>query len=196
MSPISSTLANGSAYGYRTFAAAAAGAYESIASASGTGSSATITFSSIPATYAALQIRFLGRTTSGSTSQQNLKLQFNGVTAASYARHNLQGDGSAVSAAGSSSDTEIFAGQVINDGEAANVMSVSIIDIHNYASTTQNKTVRTFDGTDKNTSGGLVFIRSGLFMDTTAITSLSLITANGNAFTTTTRVALYGIKGA
>ena len=176
-------------------APAAAGAYESIASATGTGASATITFSSIPATYVALQVRFLGRTTSASTSQQNLFLRFNGVSAASYARHYLQGDGSAVAASGSSADTEILAGQVINDGEAANVMSVSIIDIHNYASTTQNKTVRTMDGTDKNGSG-LIWLRSGLFVDTTAISSLSLITSNGNAFTTATQVALYGIKGA
>ncbi len=169
--------------------------YESIASASGTGSSATITFSSIPSTYVALQVRFLGRTTSASTSQQNLFLRFNGVSSASYARHYLQGDGSAVSASGSSGDTEILAGQVINDGEAANRMSVSIIDIHNYASTTQNKTVRTFDGTEKNGSG-LIWLRSGLFVNTSAITSLSLITSNGNAFTTSTQVALYGIKGA
>lgn len=170
--------------------------YESIASATGDGSSGTITFSSIPSTYASLQIRFLGRTTSGSGSQQNLFLRFNGVSSASYARHYLQGDGSAVSASGSSGDTEILAGQVINDGESANIYSVSIINIHNYASTTQNKTVRTFDGTNKNTSGGLVWLRSGLFVNTAAITSLSLITSNGNAFTTSTQVALYGIKGA
>jgi hypothetical protein len=36
-----------------------AGAYESIASATGTGSSATITFSSIPSTYQHLQILYL-----------------------------------------------------------------------------------------------------------------------------------------
>ena len=176
--------------------APAGGAFESIASATGTGSSGTITFSSIPSTYTSLQIRFVGRTTSASTSQQNLFLRFNGISSASYARHYLQGDRSAASASGSSGDTEILAGQVINDGEAANIMSVSIIDIHNYASTTQNKTVRTFDGTEKNISGGLVWLRSGLFVDTTAITSLSLITSNGNAFTTSTQVALYGIKGA
>lgn len=214
-SPITvSGLTGGTAYTFKVYGTNASGvwsgvqsaasssvtptttAFESIASATGTGSSGTITFSSIPSTYVALQIRFIGRTTSASTSQQNLFLRFNGVSSASYTRHNLQGDGSAVSAAGAASQTEITAGQVINDGEAANVMSVSIINIHNYASTTQNKTVRTFDGTDKNTSGGLVWLRSGLFIDTTAISSLSLITASGNAFTTSTQVALYGIKGA
>ena len=45
---------------------APSGAYDSIATASGTGSSATISFTSIPSTYTHLQIRGIWNTTTGS----------------------------------------------------------------------------------------------------------------------------------
>ena len=70
-----------------------------------------------------------------------------------------------------------------------------IIDIHNYASTTQYKTIRIFAGCDDN--GGSyneLSLSSGLFMDTTAISSITL--AYGGAYQSGTIISLYGIKGA
>jgi hypothetical protein len=190
MSPISSTLANGSAYGYRTLAAAAAGAYESIASASGTGSSGTITFSSIPSTYASLQIRLLGNTTTA--AGYNFGLRINGsTTIADYYAHNLEANGSSVSCAVfTGSNSYIKCGEVSGN---ANNFTAAIFDLDNYASTTQKKTIRTFSGFDNN-SNGFIQIYSGLYQQNTAITSISVFTTDN--WTTTTRVALYGIKGA
>jgi len=73
MSPILQSLANGSARGYGAFgAAAAAASYESIASVTPSGSSSSVTFSSIPSTYTSLQLRVNARgTANGGTDPFN-----------------------------------------------------------------------------------------------------------------------------
>ena len=73
--------------------------FESIASASGTGSSGTITFSSIPSTYKSLQIRIFAQSNAG-TAARSLYIQTNNDTGSNYVRHDLTGDGSAVEASG------------------------------------------------------------------------------------------------
>jgi hypothetical protein len=195
MSPIISTLANGSAYGYRTLAAAGGGpSYESIASATGTGSNTTITFSSIPSTFTALQVRF---TITGTASGTDPYLYFNGDYGSpyNYTWHRLIGNGSTVTASGSVGDSGV---RLIYGADTNATYPISgIIDVQQYASTTQNKTVRTFAGQDANgTFASPVGLTSGLWNNTNAITSLSLILAGGPAFATGTTIALYGIKGA
>jgi hypothetical protein len=159
--------------------------YESIASATGTGSSATITFSSIPGTYKHLQIRTLAIS---AASDASVTMTCNGVTSASYAQHQLFGNGSSVFVGGSASQTGIA--QLIRS--TATYPSVGIIDIIDYASTTKNKTIRSFMGEDANGSGR-TGVFSGLFIDTTAITSLTFVASQN--FATSTVFALYGIKG-
>jgi hypothetical protein len=170
------------------------GAFESIASASGTGSSDTITFSSIPSTYKHLQIRAMGRSTG---TDANPAINFNGDSGSNYAYHYLFGTGASVIASGSASVTRI--GDVLwatNSSNAANTMGLTLIDIHNYSSTTQNKTVRIFSGRDLNGSGGNAVLMSGLWMNTNAITSVSIkLTELTNFWTTSSVFSLYGIKG-
>lgn len=167
-------------------------AYESIASATGTGSSGTITFSSIPSTYTSLQIRGIMRTDNSTTAN----IIFNGDTGSNYASHQLYADGTAAGGGGVGSSTSITQGGILGYGTAAaaNTLGVFILDIHDYASTTRNKTTRIFTGRDENTAG---FLRlgSGLWMSTAAVTSVGITLASGN-FTTQTSFALYGIKGA
>jgi hypothetical protein len=189
MSPISSTLANASAYGYRTFAAAAAGAFESIATVTGNGSATTLTFSSIPSTYTSLQIR--GIANDGVGNGFLAALRFNADSGTNYVFHRLLGNGSTVSASGSSTQTSI---QIGNSGNVADTYTTYISDIHNYANTTQNKTVRTFSGRDFNGSG-TVFLYSGLWLSTAAITSISIDNVGPVAWTSGTTFSLYGIKG-
>lgn len=190
MSPISSTLANASAYGYRTLAAAAAGAYESIASVTGTGSSGTITFSSIPSTYTSLQIRYQSQSVAAGNA---FNLYFNNDTATNYTLHRLYGNGATVTAGGSVSQSGI-ATDSQSSGPSATSPVVGIIDIHNYAVTTQNKTVRCIAGVDKNGSGDINLV-SGLWLNTAAVNRIDFI-LGASSFTTTTTFALYGIKGA
>jgi hypothetical protein len=163
--------------------------YESIASATGTGSSGTITFSSIPSTYVSLQIRFNAAANSGDLFQ----VQFNSDTGANYVRHRLASTLTNVTASGTtgSSVIPVFGPRV---GVITGYMATGIVDIHNYASTSQYKTVRSFSGVD-GIGSGEVDLMSGLWLSTSVINSISFSTNGGN-FTTTSTVSLYGIKGA
>ena len=165
------------------------GSYESIASAAGTGSSGTITFSSIPATYASLQIRFSYKASVGGES---VLMQFNSDTGSNYTRHRLVGNGSAASASAFVPATSLYVGDA-NSASDTTYCDVCIIDIHDYASTTKNKTERHFQGLDKNGSGSLS-LASGLWINTSAITTISIFLTSGN-FTTDSQFALYGVKG-
>lgn len=161
--------------------------FESIASASGTGSSGTITFSSIPGTYQHLQIR--ASVDSSATSNATLFLQINSDTGANYARHYFYGDGTSVTASGSTADTSMFCFVLFN---STDYPGAGIIDIHDYASTTKNKTIRSFGGNDINGSGR-VYLASALWVNTNAITSITCFLGTGN-FPTSSTIALYGIK--
>jgi len=171
--------------------------YESIATASGTGSSGIITFSVIPSTFKHLQIRGINRSTTAGVSFSQLNFTCNGDTGNNYAQHYLKGDGSAVSASGYA--TGGYGGILLYNcmaraGMASGIMGTFVIDILDYGSTSKYKTVRVLCGGDTN-GAGEIGINSGLWLSTSAISSLSVIATAGN-FTTDTSIALYGIKEA
>lgn len=175
------------------------GAFVPIATATGTGSSGTITFSSIPSTYQHLQIRIISKATrTASFGSNDGYLRFNGDTGSNYTYHRLSGDGSAVSAAGAASQTSMRIARIDQSSYTGltNTMAVGIIDIHDYANTSKNKTVRYFTGNDTNNVGdGQANLGSGLWMSTNAVSSIEIF-LSGTNYTTSTRFALYGIRGA
>jgi len=176
-----------------------ASSYESIATATGTGSSATITFSSIPSTYVSLQLRIMGKGTyTGSTGANDVFVTFNGDTGANYTQHRLYGDGSAAGAAGTTGATVTRIQRAINSSAAGlnNMMGVAIADIHDYASTTKYKTMRNFSGVDTNGVASTdINLSSGLWLSTSAINSITLSATGSTAWATSTVISLYGIKG-
>lgn len=85
----------------------ASGAYASIATNTvGGAGAASITFSSIPATYTHLQIRLTALT----TVADNILVRYNSDTGANYAFHWLYGNGSSASAYASASATNMGLG--------------------------------------------------------------------------------------
>jgi hypothetical protein len=183
-----------------TGVAVSASSYESIATATGTGSSATITFSSIPGTYSHLQIRGITKTTQTGSLALQLRIQLNGDTGTNYANHQLRGDGSSAAASGQITrsyinSTDTNASSATSPTNMANIFGVTIIDLIDYASTTKNKTVRHFSGLDANYASADLEINlgSGLWLNTAAVTSITLSSTDN--FTSTTTFALYGIKG-
>lgn len=190
MSPITSTLANSSAYGYRSLSGAAAGpAFESIATVTGNGSATTLSFSSIPSTYKHLQIRAIFWDSSGGVNT----MRFNGDSGSNYSRHELLADGASVSLSGSASNNAIRVGYA----PALAPGCIAIIDIHDYANTSKYKTVKAFSGWTYQPidTPGQVRLNSGNWMNTTAISSITFETGSGIGYTTSTTFALYGIKG-
>jgi hypothetical protein len=168
-----------------------AGDYESIATTTvGSGGSATITFSSIPATYKHLQLRYTARDTFAAIWDV-IYLTFNGASSG-YSWHELLGNGSTAIAGGGASQSFIRMGRVTYASSTANVFAGGVLDILDYANTSKNKTTRLLAGADLN-GDGFVLLDSGLYQSTSAITSMT-ITAAGTAFAQNSQFALYGIR--
>lgn len=174
-------------------AAATLNSYESIMTANGTGSSGTITFSSIPATYKHLQIRYIGRNSATGATLATLRMRVNGY-ASNYPLHKLSGDGASASAYGTTAEVYIQDNMLMPTNSAgASIYGAGIIDILDYSDTNKYKTVRALSGVDLNGSGQIC-LGSGLYQQTTAISSITL-EANGVNWLTNSSFALYGIKG-
>jgi hypothetical protein len=174
----------------------ASGSFESIATATGTGSSGVIQFNSIPSTYKHLQIRLISRSTdTSSTARKSMALTFNSDTGNNYADHRIQGQNTTVSTDAATSFSRIrVQSSSFSETTAGNIMGVGLIDVHDYASTTKNKTVRFVSACETNTSVGAIDLSSGLWMNTNAITTITL-SLNDPNFTTTSVFSLYGIRG-
>jgi hypothetical protein len=175
---------------------APSGAYDSIATGVGTGSSGTIVLSSIPSTYTHLQIRYLVKTSRAAVNDY-IRIEINGdTTSSNYRSHSLYGNGTTAYA--ETAANSLALGDVPGNTNA-DMYGVGVIDILDYANTSKYKTVRTLQGYDQNsasTGASWSGITSGLWMSTSAINSISIIVGTGPNFTNQTRFALYGIKGA
>lgn len=170
--------------------------FESIATVSvaAGNTSSTLSFTSIPGTYTHLQIRGIGRTNrSTPADMDSLALQFNSDTSSNYADHRLAGNGSSAGATNDTSATTMSFFRLANTYVASTYMGAQVIDVLDYANTNKYKTVRALGGVDNNGSGQ-VALNSGLWRNTSAITSITLKPDVGSAFTEYTKFALYGIK--
>lgn len=165
--------------------------YELIERVNGTGSSGTISFTSIPSTYKHLQLRYMA-SASGTGGIENPWLRFNNDSTTLYSAHRLYGDGANASADAFTTVAQIRAG-FINDSSNSDILGVAIIDILEYANTNINKTVRLLSGVDRN-GNGYVNLGSGNWRSTTAINRIDLIVSGLN-WTADSSFALYGIKG-
>jgi len=164
--------------------------FELISTAFGTGSSGVIEFTSIPQDYKHLQIRYTAKNTS---TGANINLTMNGVTSGVYMRHTLRGTGAAVeSTAGATSASSIIILNAVSESTTANAFAAGVMDILDYTSTTKNKTIRALHGVVDAVTR--VTLSSGLYAQTTAVSSLTL-TAASNNFTSSSRFSLYGIRG-
>lgn len=160
-----------------------------------TSNTATITFSSIPQTYKHLQLRILARSTRVA-ADANIRMQFNSDTGTNYTFHELGGDGATASASASITQTVADIGRAPGTSITnTNIFGVVITDIIDYSSTSKNKTVRSFYGYDTNTTTGLIGLRSNLWINTGAVTSINLFPASSANFLAGTTIALYGMVG-
>ena len=175
----------------------ASGAFESIATATSNGTETSITLSSIPNTYSSLQVRIIGRNNIAATDASFAQMRVNGDTGNNYAQHELWGDGASVTAGGSASISSMQYATIVRNNATSNIFGVSIIDIHDYSSTTKAKTFRVLAGSEinSNTSFKGPAFTSGFLNVTSAISTIYINSAFNN-FTSETTFALYGIKGA
>lgn len=171
--------------------------YESIATYT-VGSTAVdyIDFTSIPSTYKHLQLRWLLRSSRSAATADGVSLVFNSDTS-SYPRHYILGDGSSAAAYGEDStagNTGMVFRAATGAGAGASMFAAGIIDILDYANTSKYKTARNLAGYDLNGSGQII-LNSGVWMSTSAISSIRVQSSALGDFVQYSQVALYGIKG-
>ena len=151
---------------------------------------ASVTFSAIPATYKHLQIRVVGRYTAA-TSISNLTLRFNGDTGSNYGYQSMRGQGSTITSdAPGSYQTSLLTGDMPGASASASGYGSSFIDVIDYANTNKIKTTKTFGG---NAAYQDVFMFNGTWNNTAAISSILVSDAVTSAsFASGTRISLYG----
>ena len=177
--------------------AVAAGDFQSIATAYGTGSSTSITFSSIPQTFTHLQIRWVIRSLNASFDTVYAYNFNNDTNSTGAAGHILSGNGSSISSTSYTGSFSTILGYAPATPQLTYSSAVGITDILDYTNTNKLKTIRSVSGWDGNGGGaGDTYFLSALPVTrpgTGAVTSLTIL-CNGN-ISTTSSVALYGIKG-
>ena len=163
----------------------------------GAGGAASIDFTSIPSTYTDLVLKVSGRS-SASYTRRVLQLTMNGSSSSSdYSDRYLYGSGSA---AGSGADNVgsqpyILVWDLNAATSTANTFGNIDIYIPNYASTTTYKSVSADGASEDNATTIYMGLTAGLYLQNTAITSLSLKTDSGN-FVQYSTAYLYGVKNA
>lgn len=171
--------------------------YESISTVTvGSGGVANVEFTSIPSTYTHLQIRSSVQTNRGTFGTDYINVIINNDTGSNYARHHLGSDGSTI-ATGATANATFFSGGVAGTPQGS-TFAPGILDLLDYANTNKYKTMKSLNGNDINGSiggyAGELYLQSGLWMSTNAVTSLKFTPAVGSLFTQYTKFALYGIK--
>jgi len=156
---------------------------------------ATVTFSSIPATYTDLVLRYSVRTDFASTSNNSYHT-FNSDTTAIYSDNFLFGTGTTVTAStntgapSSVNDTSINAATSV----ASTFTSVELY-LPNYLSTTSKPYSIFFAREDNSATVNKVQVTAALYRNTSAISSITITTVNGN-YVVGSSFYLYGISNA
>lgn len=159
--------------------------YELISSGNGNGSSATITLSSIPATYTDLVLIIKAKNASGGAMGN--RIRFNGdTTDANYS-------GVRVTAGGATLDDERDPAGIYALNSISAEFNVAIVNIMNYASTAIRKSTVSLAGYAQS-GGDHVRLSVGTWRDTSAITSVTLFNDSPTAWSTDSTITLYGIK--
>ena len=161
--------------------------YEPIATTT-LGSAASITFSSIPATYTDLRIVLVSKSVNNGA---NVQFRFNADTGTNYSYTYLRGDGASASSYTQLSRTFGY----FSDQSSDTQPNMGTLDIFSYAGSTFKTALATYS--DDRNGSGYVFSTVSLWRSTSAITSVSLSPSNfTNNFQSGTTATLYGIKNA
>ena len=152
----------------------------------GSGGAASITFSSIPATYTDLVLKLSTRTTDTGATDSN-KLTVNSASA--YSLRFLYGNGST---AASTTDTAL-SDYTNNDAQTSNTFGNSEWYIPNYLSS-GNKSVSIDAVTENNATTAITQLAAGVITTSSAITSITVVSYDGFNFKQYSTARLYGIK--
>jgi hypothetical protein len=163
--------------------------YKLISSVTLSTTTASLSFTSIPATYTDLVVVWSGRTNKSDISD-NADISFNGSTASFSGRY-LEGSGSAV---GGSGNYARFVGVDVAANATASTFSNNMVYITNYA----GSGIKAFSADsvqENNATSAQITLNAGVWSNSAAITSIA-ITPSVGSFVQHSTAYLYGISNA
>jgi hypothetical protein len=155
------------------------------------GGVASVTFSSIPATYTDLIVKASARTARTGSNLDILFLTLNTLTTNQTSLY-LYGDGFGVV---SGTDTRIWGLAASTDNETALVFGNSEMMITNYAGS-NNKAMSSDFSNENNATGAYLGFNAGLWSASAAINSIQISSATSNTIKEHSTFTLYGISNA
>lgn len=157
---------------------------------------ATVTFSSIPAYFTSLKLFVMAKSSgSAAGAETNLRVQFNGDTAANYGGRYISIENSTtVTGVANNSQTSADAGFITNAGAGGTTTGGAVeLTIPFYSNTNWNKQ---FTFNSQSGAAAIAWMTGsggGAWTSTAAINSITLLLADGSNFTSNSVFALYGI---
>jgi hypothetical protein len=162
-----------------------------------TGTAASVTFSSIPATFTDLVVRVSARGTA-TANTVGFIYQMNSDTGANYSYTNVQATGSTASSSNNVTEgysNGIFAGYITGASATADTFGSAEVYIPSYT-VSQKKAAGSFIVTERNaTTGQYITANAGLWNNTAAITQIDLLLLSGS-FVSGSSFYLDGISNA
>jgi hypothetical protein len=170
-----------------------ANTYTLIASNTLSTSAATVTFSSIPATFTDLALRLSTRTTPANLNSL-ISVRLNSDTTTNYSVRILNGNGETVSSSGSTSATTIGSGGITSAASStADTFGSGEIYFPNYTNSTI-KAWGSFSASESNSATGVnIRATANLYQGTSPITTIRFSLTTGS-FVSGSSFYLYGIK--
>lgn len=166
------------------------GGYEALSTIKLTSNTSTVSFDGIPGGFRSIQVKFIAQNNRNSTWNGFLQLRINGNYTTKY--HTLTGNGTSVDAlSGTPSNTTGYS--LLASGTVSNTYGVGIVDIANYDSEKQYKTINVFSGNDCNGSGAVGYA-SQIYTSINPIHTITFEALDGYSITTNSQFALYGVR--
>lgn len=157
-----------------------------------TSATASVTFTNIPQNYTDLKIVMSARSSSATTAAG---IRFNLDSGNNYSSRRVGGDGTTTYSASPSSTSYLQWLIVPFSGATASVFGNAEIYVPNYTSSTQKSAL--YDSVSENNSSAKdaanLELNTGIWANTSAINSITIINADGN-FVTNSTFTLYGIS--
>jgi len=164
--------------------------YEPIATQTLASAAASITFSSIPATYTDLRLVFTGT----QSVVTDIFYWFNNDQTNLYSQTTLNGDGTTASSGTNLNRANIDVNALKGEGSLT-IPKMITIDVFSYIGSTYKTALFNFIGDENGGIYTAVVLGVSLYRSTSAITSINIGPASGNLAIGTT-ATLYGIKAA
>jgi hypothetical protein len=166
--------------------------YFPIATTTLSSTAASLTLSSIPATYTDLKIVLVSRSSNTATSREDLYITFNSDTGSNYSTTILYGQDSTAATIRQTSQARINAYTALPG--TAGQFNLVTMDLLSYADSTFKSCLIGVNN-NQSTVGGEVNLQVGLYRSTSPITSVTF-TPQTNSFGTGSTATVYGIKNA